>query len=83
MAIGVIINDEPNLVLFGATKISPIEATLVSYIYGQGTDPIPITGTIQLAQGGRALIITPDGSLGSEPCSFSQYLGTFRGVVGG
>jgi len=82
VAIGVIINNQPDLVLFGATKISATEAALTSYIYGRGTDPIPVTGTIQLAQSGFSLVITPDNPLGSDQCSFSQYLGTFIGVVG-
>jgi hypothetical protein len=85
VSIGVIIDNTPDTVLFAATKVSPVAANLTSYQYGQGTALLPVSGTIQLTQGGRVLGITisPDTPLGSDQCSFSQYDGTFIRVVGG
>lgn len=83
MAIGVIIDDSPDLVLFAATRDSATTAQVTSYQYGQGTVAIAVTGRIQLLQDGGVLNVTVDSPLGSEQCSFSQYSGSFIGVVGG
>jgi hypothetical protein len=76
----------PLLALDG-TVTSATSATLQSYTVGTDPTPHPITGTMELQDGGGTLIISLDTplpfSIGVPTCTIESYDGTFTEVFGG
>jgi hypothetical protein len=86
--VGVAIGTAPDVVMFVGEKVSSTQANLTGYTVGQELVPSPLSGKIELQQGGRILVIAPDSSpfalgLDQQICNFDQYSGTFIGVLGG
>jgi len=86
--VGVAIGTADSVVMFVGTKVSSTQADLIGYTVGDQTELTPSTGTIELQQGGRVLVIAPDSSpfelsLDQQVCSFDHYDGSFVGVMGG
>lgn len=86
--VGVAIGTAPDVVMFVGEKVSSTLANLTGYTVGQDAAPTPLSGKIELRQGGRILVIAPDSSpfalgLDQQTCDFDQYVGTFIGVLGG
>lgn len=66
------------VITFGAVVGSPTAATLIAYFVGDDLTPQPISGTMELQDGGRSLVIDPDTSpFDIGGCSFDRYVGTF------
>jgi hypothetical protein len=74
------------MITFAATRQSSTVATLQGWAIGTDATLEPVTGTVELQDGGRTLVIAPDSSpfnVGTLDCSFDRYTGTFTGVVSG
>lgn len=86
--VGVAIGTVPDVVMFVGTKVSSTQADLTGYTVGPDTIPTAVSGKIELKEGGRTLVIAPDGSpfdlgTGQQVCGFDQYAGSFIRVLGG
>jgi hypothetical protein len=85
--VGVGIGTE-TLITFVATVTSATSASLFGYTIGSDTTLVDVTGTIELQQNGRVLVIAPDSPpfdiIGNDnQCAFVQYTGTYTGVLSG
>ncbi|MFI5398140.1 MAG: hypothetical protein ACHQ9S_21605 [Candidatus Binatia bacterium] len=84
--VGVGLGTEPDIITFVATKQSSTVATLQGWAIGNDTTLEPVTGTVELQDGGRVLVIAPDSSPFSvqiSECTFNRYSGTFTAVLSG
>jgi hypothetical protein len=85
--LGVGIGTEP-IVTFVATVTSATSASLSAYTIGDGTTLFDVSGTVELQQDGRVLVIAPDSppfdiAGDNGQCAFVQYAGTYEGVLSG
>jgi hypothetical protein len=82
--VAVTIGSDP-LITLGGVATSPTTAALVAYFVGDDLTPQPLSGVMELADGGDVLILDPDTvpdfNLGGTQCSFDRYRGTFTGLV--
>lgn len=77
-----------DIITFVATVTSATSASLFAYTIGSDTTLIDVSGTVELQQGGRVLVITPDSppfdiAGDNRQCAFVQYAGTYEGVLSG
>jgi hypothetical protein len=74
------------MITFAATKQSSTVATLQGWAIGNDATLEPVTGTVELQDGGRVLVIAPDSSpfnVQLPECTFDRDTGTFTGVLSG
>jgi hypothetical protein len=85
--VGVGIGTE-DMVTFVATVTSATSASLFGYTIGSDTTLTDVSGTVELQQDGRVLVIAPDSppfdiTRDSGQCTFAQYVGGYEGVLSG
>jgi hypothetical protein len=85
--VGVGIGTE-DMITFVATVTSATSASLVGYTIGSDTRLLDVSGTVELQQEGRVLVIAPDSppfdiAGDNGQCAFVQYTGTYEGVLSG
>ncbi len=75
------------LITFGGVASSATEATLLAYFVGSDLTPQPLSGTIQLTDAGKTLVIAPSTvptfNIGADGCTFDRYTGMFAGTFSG
>jgi hypothetical protein len=84
--VGVALGTEPDIITFAATRQSSTLATLQGWAIGTNATLEPVTGTVELQDGGRTLVIAPDSSpfnVQLPECTFDRYSGTFTAVLSG
>ena len=75
------------IISFGGVVSSTTDVTLLAYFVGTDLTPQPLSGTMQLVDDGRTLVIDPATvpafNIGGDGCTFDRYTGTFAGTVTG
>ena len=76
-----------DIITFVATVTSATSASLFAYAIGSDTTLLDVSGTVELQQDGRVLVIAPDSPpfdiLGdNSQCAFVRYTGTYAEVLG-
>ena len=77
-----------DIITFVATVTSATSASLFAYTIGSDTTLFDVSGTVELQQDGRVLVIAPDSppfyiAGDNGQCAFVQYAGTYEGVLSG
>ena len=81
--VAVSVGSDP-IITFGAVASSGTDATLIGYFVGTALTPQPLSGTMQLTDDGKTLVIAPatvpSFNIGGDGCTFDRYTGTFSGT---
>jgi hypothetical protein len=77
-----------DIITLVATVTSATSASLFAYTIGSDTTLLDVSGTVELQQDGRVLVIAPDSppfdiADNNGQCAFVQYAGTYEGVLSG